>query len=172
MESPDENGFAPLHFAAACESTEPLEVLIHKSANTSENIKGEKRNALFVAIMANKPENVRMLLQYDKFLLYDKDSHAALPIHFAAKLGRTECIRIMYKVDKSIANIEDGFRKFTAVTYAAAYDQTELLEVLLNELNGHVNSLDKWNRIPLTYAARNGNLKAAAILIRQYALSL
>ena len=51
----------PIHYAAACESTGPLEYLIQKGANVLD-VDNRKTNCLHLAIKAKRADSVKMIL--------------------------------------------------------------------------------------------------------------
>jgi ankyrin repeat protein len=58
-------GFEPLHFAAFCESTEAVVMLLEKGADVNSAVPSSGDTALHLAARNNKVEVVRVLLQWD-----------------------------------------------------------------------------------------------------------
>jgi len=52
----------PVHYAAACESTEPLEMLVAKGANLVD-IDMRKVTCLHMAARARRADNIRFILK-------------------------------------------------------------------------------------------------------------
>jgi ankyrin repeat protein len=52
----------PIHYAAACESTGPLELLLEKGANLHD-LDNVKHTALHWAAYAGRTENVKLILE-------------------------------------------------------------------------------------------------------------
>ena len=77
-----ENMRRPIHYAAVCESTAPLEYLIAKGANVLD-IDIKKVSCLHLAIKANRPENVKVILNKNESLLNMKDNQHNSPMGLA-----------------------------------------------------------------------------------------
>jgi ankyrin repeat protein len=71
----------------------------------------------------------------------------------------------MIKFDNDIVNAQGGYNKMTPLMYAAAYGHYDTVSYLLKSARANVNLEDKFKRIALTYAVRNGHLKIAALLL-------
>ncbi len=59
----------------------------------------------------------------------------------------------------------------TPLHLAAAYGHFDCVEYLL-EKKGRVTVKDKFKRIPLTLAVRNGNLKIASLLLQRLDINI
>ena len=62
----------PIHYAAACESSGPLKLLLEKGANLAD-IDMRKVTCLHVAAQARRPENIRLILSKNASLLKLRD---------------------------------------------------------------------------------------------------
>eukprot|EP00347_Sterkiella_histriomuscorum_P014218 403361718 len=154
-----------IHYAAACESTEPLELLLAKNMNVNfANI--EKETPIFIAIKCNRPKNIQVILQNDQDSIYYKDVDSQYPIHLAAKLGFNDCIYVLCKNDKQYVGVQGGQDKLTPLMYAVQYGQLETVKYLIQTQGADVNQEDRFQRNALTYAVRNGHLKIAAFLLQ------
>jgi hypothetical protein len=64
----------------------------------------KKITPIFIAIACNKHLNVEAILVNDYEAAYYKNSSGFYPIHYAAYLGHTECVRILAEFDRFSVN--------------------------------------------------------------------
>ncbi|QOD37980.1 ankyrin repeat domain-containing protein [Candidatus Wolbachia massiliensis] len=96
----------------------------------------------------------------------NKDNEGRTPLHYAAKQGYTEIVKIL--IDKK-ANIDEKTNNgLTPLHYAAKYGYTEIVEILIDK-KANVNEKDNNGWTPLHYAAKYGRTKVVMTLIRNKA---
>jgi ankyrin repeat protein/predicted DNA-binding WGR domain protein len=150
------------HYAACCESPEPLKVLIERGVDPKEH-DNHKKNALFYAAEAGRNETVKLLVP-EKInpSLKDKSSNSAL--HYAAIRGHIDVVETL--ITKGGVKIAlPGADRMTALHLAAAYNHYDLVKFLV-ESGAKVLCKDKFKRTPLVLACKNGNLKIASYLLQ------
>ena len=153
----------PLHYAACCESAEPLKYLIEQNCDPREH-DNQKNNALMYASIAGRVEAVRFLLDKDRVspLLKNRAGYSAL--HYAAEHGHIGVIDLL--LDKGVKIAFPGPDRKTALHIAAAIGDYEMVKHLV-ERGAKVLSKDKLKRTPLLLACKNGNLRVASYLLQQ-----
>jgi len=84
----------PVHYAAACESLEPLKLLLEKGANLAD-IDMKKVTCLHVAAQARRPDNIRFILSKNDALLKLKDKSNKNAMAYACENGDLESIKAL-----------------------------------------------------------------------------
>jgi ankyrin repeat protein len=158
----------PVHYASACESSEPLKFLIEHGDNVLELDK-ERSSTLHYAAKYGRPDNdVRVLLDTAPSLLKLKDKSKMLAFHYALMKGYIETVKAFIEKGFKI-NTPSGNDRMHGLSYAAGYNQYEMCEYLI-ENKARVLSKDKYKRSALIMAVRNGNSKIVNLLLRKGAL--
>lgn len=161
----------PIHYAAACTGSGPLDYLLKQGANVND-LDANKRSTLHYAAMFNRGENVKIILDAAPLLFKSKDTDGMMPIHYAARDGQLEAIKAFVEkaaTQKINLNIGGGSARMSPLAFAAAHDQYEVCQYLA-EHKGRVMGKDKFKRTPLILAARNGNAKVLSFLLQHGAL--
>ena len=161
---PDIDGRRAIHYAAACTSFKPLEVLVSHGANINEMDK-KKVTPLMIAAIYNRKETAKFLIEKGASAKI-KSREGKSPIHYAAENGSVEVLEILLSV--SDINQPGGDRK-TPLMYAAINGHYKCLSLLI-ENNAKVNSKDKCKRSALIWAIKNGRSKEASLLLSKGAL--
>ena len=98
----------PIHFAAKCESSGPLELLIERGASIYD-LTTEKKNALHFAAMAGRAENIKVLLVAGgPMLLKVRDKTNMSSMAYACKLGEIEPIKAFLEHSSGKVKINQG----------------------------------------------------------------
>jgi ankyrin repeat protein len=153
----------PVHYAGACVSNEPLQVLIAAGANLLDQ-DNQKRNCLHIAAMTGRADNIRLILQTNPQMVGLRDKQSMTALAYASKYGHVEAVRALIEF-KAKLNVGVGAARMTPLMWASAYGHLALVEYLL-EVKGRVLGKDKFKRTALTMAVRNGHTKIASILLQ------
>jgi len=156
-----------MHYAAACTSSGPLELLLTHGANPAD-LDNLKRSPLHYAAIYNRPENVRILIDKAPLMLKARDKMLMIPLHYACMRGNLEAVKAFLEKGAN-ANVGSGPARMTPLGYAAAYNHYEVCEYLVNN-KARLLTKDKFKRTPLIMAARNGNIKLVNFFLRKGAL--
>lgn len=162
----DDNMRKPIHYAAACESSGPLEYLLSKGVDPRE---GDyfKTTPLMIACLYGRPHNVRVLLSGNNSVeVNTKSKEGMTAINYAALSGNIECLKIL--LDNGAKIETTGKMRMTPLICAASKGHLEAVKYLL-ENGAKINAKDKLKRNSLILAVRNGHLHIATILLRRYA---
>ena len=154
----------PIHYAAACTGTGPLELLILKGANVFD-VQNYKRSPLHYAALNGRAENIRVILATQKsvFKLRDKGNMTAFA--YALERGELEPIKAFIESGVVKMNTGQGPDRMSPLLWAAAYGRYELCEWLLSQ-KARVLSKDKYKRTALMMAVKNGHVRVAALLLQ------
>lgn len=110
-----------------------------------------------VAILADKPALVKA-----------RDKKKLSAMAYALKLGEIE--PILAFLDSKLVKINSGHGedRMTSLHYAAAQGNYDMCKILLERKpKARVMSKDKFKRIPLTLAMKNGHVKVASLLLQE-----
>ncbi|KAL7686361.1 putative Poly [ADP-ribose] polymerase, ankyrin repeat-containing domain, WGR domain superfamily [Plasmopara halstedii] len=175
----DDQGYEPIHYAAACESADPLQFLLEKRCGLFGRTK-TRLTPLMCALEAGRDETALAMLHFaamsnesgggqevaDK-LVRDKGPKGKQAIHLAALHGCIKTLEYLVAQCKHAADVNfasGGTSKSTPLTLAAQNGHLQCVRVLL--ANGaHVNLGDKFKKTPLMLAVKNGHTRVAAALI-------
>ncbi len=155
----------PIHYAAACESSGPLELLINTYGANPTDLDNLKRSPLHYAAMYGRAQNVKVLLEKAPTLAKARDKTGMMPLHYACKNGHVEAVKAYLEIVPKMVNLGSGPARMTPLCFAAAYNHYPLCEFLVQH-KGRVLSKDKYKRTPLSLAARNGNAKILSFLLK------
>eukprot|EP00644_Phytophthora_capsici_P011267 jgi/Phyca11/64031/gw1.18.327.1 len=175
----DDQGYEPIHYAAGCESPEPMQFLLDKRCGMFGRTK-TRLTPLMCALEAGREETALALLKFaatpgesggggqevaDK-LVREKGPGGKQAIHFAARHGCTKVLEYLLTECKGAVEVNavSGTSKSTPLTFAAQKGHLECVRVLL--ANGaRVDLGDKLKKTPLILAVKNGHTRVAAALV-------
>ncbi|KAF1781604.1 Ankyrin repeat-containing domain [Phytophthora cactorum] len=176
----DDQGFEPIHYAAGCESPEPMKFLLEKRCGLFGRTK-TRLTPLMCALEAGREETALALLKFaatpgenggggqevaDK-LVREKGPGGKQAIHFAARHGCAKVLEYLLTECGGAAEVNavsGGSSKSTPLTFAAQNGHLDCVRVLL--ANGaRVDLGDKLKKTPLILAVKNGHTRVAAALI-------
>ena len=158
----DNRGRKPVHFAACCEGTGPLELLIEFGVDINEPDQNGLTPLMYSAYNG-RAENVKMLLEQARIVRDYKMKDRTAAIHWAALRGHMEVLKI-FKEKGADMNLK-GRLGMTPLILAAAYGHFDCVEFLLGN-GGKINTRDRMKRNALVLAVKNGNLKIASYLLK------
>ncbi|KAG3044370.1 hypothetical protein PC121_g21947, partial [Phytophthora cactorum] len=173
----DDQGFEPIHYAAGCESPEPMKFLLEKRCGLFGRTK-TRLTPLMCALEAGREETALALLKFaatpgenggggqevaDK-LVREKGPGGKQAIHFAARHGCAKVLEYLLTECGGAAEVNavsGGSSKSTPLTFAAQNGHLDCVRVLL--ANGaRVDLGDKLKKTPLILAVKNGHTRVAA----------
>ena len=157
----DIEGRRCVHYAAACTSTSPLELLL-QSSNPNE-MDRLKFTPLMVTAKYNRPENAKFLIAKGANV-QAKNKLGFAAVHIAAERGNHEVLEVLLKNGATI-DMPGPDRK-TALMFAAAQGYMDCLKLLI-ENGAKVIKKDKCKRTALTWAVKNGHTAEASYLLSQ-----
>ncbi|XP_013405621.1 tankyrase-like protein isoform X2 [Lingula anatina] len=167
----------PVHYAAACTGTGPLEYLIGKGVSTSE-IDKQGYNPLLIAAETGREHNVDLLLKTAKAQvspdepvgkygfggLNAPNKASMCPIHLAIMNGHQKVVEVLLKYGVDIEkplNADNG--KVTPLMLAASKGDVAMVKLLIKH-KAKIEKLDKLKRSAFMHSIINGNLPVASYL--------
>ena len=163
-EAKDNNGYTPLHYAAAYHRTESLGLLAYVYKVDLDVMTKEGNPPLHMAAIAGNEQCIELLIKYGANP-DARTNEGATPLHLAA-MGKTETAVALIQQGANLeAQDEDGE---TPLHMAAQMGKTETAVVLIQQ-GANLEAQDVYEDTPLHYAARRGNTETAMALIQQRA---
>jgi len=143
-----------------------LEQNERKSSNQSDEIIASTdleliSQKVFRALEQGDTVALRQILQPGGRSNFVGDFGGQVPIHYAAKKGKLECIKVLLEYGADIHYEDDECE--TAITLASFFGHTECVRYLL-EQGANVNDCAV-DGTPLIYAAQCGNLECVKLLL-------
>ena len=175
----------PVHYAAVCQDSTPLEYLITRVS--PYQIDADGNTPLHYACMANRSINCEILLNFaqkkqendsvqttevvidNKFGLGGvnrPNKRGLLPLHLAIQKGNYECIKVLINYG---ANLEyalpTSMGKITPLMYAVQLGHNKITKLLI-ENNAKIEALDRFKRNAVIHASMTGSAKILSYLLR------
>ncbi|CAK9056563.1 Poly [ADP-ribose] polymerase 1 (PARP-1) (ADP-ribosyltransferase diphtheria toxin-like 1) (ARTD1) (DNA ADP-ribosyltransferase PARP1) (NAD(+) ADP-ribosyltransferase 1) (ADPRT 1) (Poly[ADP-ribose] synthase 1) (Protein poly-ADP-ribosyltransferase PARP1) [Durusdinium trenchii] len=176
-----------VHYAAVCESEQPLEVLLttgfspHRASN-------QGITPLMCACLANRPKNVARLLSAKADPLARANERTSF--HWSVQNGCFEALDALVKHMATLAaempppvkgkkggkkpkpswQLATSSSQRNALHDACAVGRLDMAMMLLEDAPGALHKCDKQGRSPLTFAVMNGHTLLASHLIHRRAL--
>ena len=158
----DSKGRKPIHYAACCEKSGPLEVLIDFGVDVNEPDQA-KITPLMYASFNGRVDNVKLLLSHERILMNAKQTDRTTAIHLAATYGHVEVLKLFHQKGADLN--AKGRQSMTPLILAAAYGHFDCVKFLI-ENEAKINDKDKIKRNALMMAVRNGNVRIASYLLK------
>ncbi|DBA05182.1 TPA: LOW QUALITY PROTEIN: hypothetical protein N0F65_005032 [Lagenidium giganteum] len=160
----DDNGFEPVHYAAACEGLEPLKFLLgqnlvcaQQEATNADHVTKREDNAIYVLDYASQQGQ-----EVVGKVVAERGPGSFQALYYAALRG---CPRVIEKLLSFGADINSVCRdKMTALCVAAREGHYDCVKLLL-EHGAKVDMGNKLKKAPLMLAVKNGHTRIAALLV-------
>lgn len=157
----DEYGYTPLMYAADEGRNEIIRLLMDNGAEPNyQPLYDAEPPALHAAVIADRPETVDLLLQYERTKVDLLDSAGYTPLFVAVMNGYLECADVLMFHGGNPNYVFNG--KKTALQFAAANNDTAMLGLLIR--NGASVNLEVKNRTAFSVAAEYGAVDCARML--------
>ncbi|XP_064484514.1 poly [ADP-ribose] polymerase tankyrase-like isoform X2 [Ornithodoros turicata] len=163
LEVRDDDGCSPTHYAAACDGSAPLELLLSRGSKpTACDNRGF--TALHSAADAGRHENIELLLKRmpkGSADLVDRRGRTAL--HLAACRGALEVVRSLLREGADVECAAKG--KVTALMLAAEHGHLEVVRALA-DAGATLDARDESNCTALLRAIANSQTHVCSLLLR------
>lgn len=158
----DEYGYTPLMYAADEGRNEIIKLLMDNGAEPNHQpLYDAEPPALHAAVLANRPETVDLMLQYERTKVGLLDSAGHTPLYLAVVNGYLECADVLIFHG---ADVNDKVRgRYTALQLAASRNDTAMLNLLIR--NGADVNMETRGRTAFSVASEKGALQCARILM-------
>jgi ankyrin repeat protein len=157
-----DNGMTPLILAAFRKDDEMTALLEKNKAAKSSQPVGKAGLSIHEAAAEGDVDTVKLLLDQDKKLMYEKDENGKTPLHWAAAKGQVAVLKLLvedYKMEIDARNGDGG----TPMHAAVSQDQKESVKFLIKH-KADVNAKRKTGGgTPLHVAALKGGETRVAI---------
>lgn len=147
--------YAPLHCAAFGDSPDTAMILLHNGANVqalTNTRYNSKESVLHCAVRANSIACIR-LFSHEGGDVGQVEYAGISPVHLAADLGRTQCLKILLEVKGVNVNAKTKDKEQTALHLAAENSHIECIEVLLKK-GANADVKNHMSQTPLHLATR------------------
>ncbi|KAJ3025255.1 UNVERIFIED_CONTAM: hypothetical protein HDU68_007325 [Siphonaria sp. JEL0065] len=163
----DDMGRTVVHFAAVCEGTGPLKLLLQRAFEV-RGTDASKMSPLLLAAKYGRVENVKILIEtmggsnaVDSTFL----SSGYTALHFAAGLGHLEVVRALVEAGATIDAIDKN-GKLTPLLHACRTGQLEIVNFLI-EKGANIFAADNMGKSALIYAIKNGYFELVVRLLEE-----
>ncbi|XP_022105519.1 tankyrase-like protein [Acanthaster planci] len=169
----DSRGRKPIHYAAACEGSGPLELLLGRGMNPDET-DNKAMTPLMVASLYGRQQNIEVLVKKIESGKTDelcgvkrKSATAEYAIHYASKAGHVDCVKSLIKHGADTeAMTSASTNKLTPLMLAAQCGHFQVVKTLI-EAKAIIAKKDKIKRTSLMLACMNGHYPVATLLLRK-----
>ncbi|KAI9345692.1 ankyrin repeat-containing domain protein [Obelidium mucronatum] len=164
----DAMGRTVVHFAAVCEGTGPLKLLLEKGFEI-KGVDASKMSPLLLAAKYGRSENVKIIIDAMGGGSAAADS-TFLPsgytaLHFAAGHGHLEVVQTLIDAHATIDAIDKN-GKLTPLIHACRTGQLEVVKLLLSK-GANIFAADNMGRTPLIHAVKNGHFELVVTLLAE-----
>nr|XP_042896391.1 poly [ADP-ribose] polymerase tankyrase isoform X4 [Parasteatoda tepidariorum] len=182
----DDNGWRPIHYAAVCKSTGPLELLIARGVSLDE-AESDGNTPLLLAARTGRAHNVDLILKHLIFSEHNKKETAITvslqdkqcvnavdkgnkksytALHIACEYGRIDVVRVLIRHKANVDKMTNAQHdKLTPLMLASQKGHLDIVSLLI-EHSAQVEMKDKKQRTALTHAIINGHAHVTSYLLR------
>ncbi|CAL1535690.1 unnamed protein product [Lymnaea stagnalis] len=168
----------PIHFAAACDGTAPLEFLLKRNASPNESDSNGDLPVHF-ASRSGRSKNIDVLVKHAKSesgaevmnekwglgMVNRPNRLSFCPLHMAVEEGHLDAVRTLIKHGADVNKpLSAGKDKVTPLMLAAQRGDLNIARLLVQS-GAAVEMLDKKKRSALTHAIINGSTNVASYLL-------
>ncbi|XP_076308551.1 LOW QUALITY PROTEIN: poly [ADP-ribose] polymerase tankyrase-like [Tachypleus tridentatus] len=179
----DKGGWRPVHYAAACKSTGPLELLLSRGVNAYET-QTDGNIPLHVASQTGRHHNVELLFKHAVSSAEDDDfpdpslekygvggcdrpnKKSYTPLHLAVLHDHLNVVKILLKYCSVNKTTSAAAEKLTPLMIASQQGYLPIVKFLVENGKCLVEIGDKRHRTALTHAIINGHAHVASYLLR------
>lgn len=170
----------PIHYAAACEGTGPLDFLLSRGIRI-DDVDNEGHTPLHIAADAGRAQNVELILRKARQEKKMKESvgkdHGLAginrpnrlfwtPLHLACMAGHIEVVRVLLKYNVDIERPSSAAKhKLTPLMLACQQGHLDIMKLLICQ-GAKIEARDKFKRTALIHAVMNGHAHIASHLLR------
>jgi len=166
INEPDDEGFMPIHTAAAHGRLDVIEYL-QSEYNASLNQTARDGTTVFhVALQYNQPDVVKMIASKHPEVLKERFAGGTRPIHYAANNEQWELVKWMIEQDGEQLNAEDSDGR-RPIHYAAQAGRLEVVKWMVELDREQLNAEDSRGERPIHYAANNEQWELVKWMIEQ-----
>ncbi|XP_059138557.1 poly [ADP-ribose] polymerase tankyrase-like isoform X2 [Physella acuta] len=167
----------PVHFAAACEGTGPLEFLIKRNASVNET-DNSGNLPIHYASRSGRAKNIDVLVKHAKSevdavinekwgigMVNRPNRFSYCPLHMAVEEGQLDAVRTLIKNGADVNKpLSASKHRITPLMIAAQRGDLNIARLLVQN-GANVEMLDRIKRSALTHAIINGSTNVASYLL-------
>ena len=165
VNEPDAHGQIPLHLAAQEGQIENVTLFLrhHSDINCQDN---QGRTPLYFAVLNGHCEMTQFLLTIEADLFIREKNEQQTVLHVATFYGHLEIVKLLLLKDNKLLNLtdNDGKSALHQAVRSVHPDHHELVKYLIDQ-GSDPNVENRFKYTPLHFAAQNGFLECAKILI-------
>ncbi|KAJ7572891.1 ankyrin repeat-containing domain protein, partial [Mycena floridula] len=112
---------------------------------------------------------IKFLLQMGNMNPNSRDRHSRTALSYAAEAGHVEVVRLLLQIDNILQPDLADKKKRTPLMYCCRKDHIAVCELLLKHKDVNIHATDWMGCTPLIYAAHNGMINMAQLLLERNA---
>jgi len=163
IESGDATGWIPTHYAAACENSENLEILMDICSASATWGDEKEEHAYTIAAFLGRIKSIEVLSWRQWKMVNEAATNKMSALGYASWYGWTNCAFHLVN-NGAWVNSPSGWDKLTPIMWAVAGGHFEITQLLI-EKGADIHAKDKFGWTALVYAVWNGHSKIAAMLL-------
>eukprot|EP01130_Rhizamoeba_saxonica_P014344 TRINITY_DN6260_c0_g1_i1.p1 TRINITY_DN6260_c0_g1~~TRINITY_DN6260_c0_g1_i1.p1 ORF type:complete len:1214 (-),score=247.54 TRINITY_DN6260_c0_g1_i1:28-3669(-) len=162
----DRDGRSSIHYAAACNNSQPIEFLLNKTKVDPNATDKKGITPLMIAAKHGKSEVAKTLLDIDvvkEKIEYLTDSNKWTALHYAAYHAHKEIVELF--IENNVFLEPETTDSSVPLHLAAMRGNLECIKALVDSSEVSLNRKDKNHNTALLLAARNGHLEVVSYLV-------
>lgn len=158
----DDNGYTPIMYASDVGDNDICKLLMDNGADPNQRpLYDNEPPALIAAVLANFPETVDILLQYERTDIEIVDSLGRTALYHAAKNGFSECVDVLLFHG---ANPNHAISNGTVPLHIASNNGDTTIAGMLLRYNADINVKNKKQRTPFSVSVENNDMQMMKFL--------